>query len=159
MKRELGSRQHVHVVDELDGGEDGGDEESVDVEGVDGERGAAAQESVEVDVGDDVAGRAAAGEAEDALQVAADGDGRLGQPLERRHRAASGGRRRHHRAALLRLRRGGVVALRHPLQQRRQDGDHPRHRRRLCRPFPRRHGRWIDQNSDGEFLSAAAAAS
>ena len=55
----------------------------MDVEGVDGERGAAAQEAVEVDVGDDVAGRAAAGEAEDALQVAADGDGRLREPLER----------------------------------------------------------------------------
>jgi hypothetical protein len=105
----------------------------VDVEGVDGERGAAAQEAVEVDVGDDVAGRAAAGEAEDALQVAADGDGRLGEPLERRqYRGASSSSRR-------RRRRRGVVAFRHALQQRRQDGDHPRHGRRLC-PLPRRHG-------------------
>lgn len=123
-------KEYAHVVDELDGGEDGGDEQAVDVEGVDGERRAAAQEPVEVDVGDDVAGRAAAREPEDALQVPADGDGRLRQALERRHRPP----RRRHRL----LRRRRVVALRHPLQQRRQDRDHARHRG-LLHHLPRRH--------------------
>ena len=77
---------YVHVVHELGGEHDAGDEQAVDVEGVDGQRGLSAGEAVEVSVGHNEARRAAVGVLEDPPQVAVDGDRRPRQPLECRRR-------------------------------------------------------------------------
>lgn len=100
----------AHVVRELDGDEDAGEEEAVDAEGVEGDGGVAAGEAIEVDVGNDVAGGTATGVTEYALEVGAHRDGWFADSVE--------GRRRRHRAAAVRL-----VALRQPVEDGGESGD------------------------------------
>lgn len=89
----------------------------MDVEGVDGDGGVALEEAVEVDVGDDVARGATIGEAEDAFEVALDGDRGFREPVERRRavarRGGCGGAAEEE----------GVVALRDAVEEGGEDGD------------------------------------
>lgn len=69
---------NLHIIHELDGNQDAGDEKAVNVEGVDRQQWLPAREAVEVNVGHHEAGMAAVCVLEDPLQVAFNGDGRPG---------------------------------------------------------------------------------
>lgn len=97
----------LHIIHELCGDHDAGDEEAVDVKGVDGQGGLAVGEAVEVNVGDDEAGGAAIGVLEDPLEVALDGDAGAGEAVED--------------GDLLRLKLGGeIVGVGDSLEERRE---------------------------------------
>lgn len=65
---------YLHIIHELGGDHDAGDEEAVDVKGVDRQRRLAVSEPIEVNVGDDEAGGATICVLEDPLQVGLNGD-------------------------------------------------------------------------------------
>lgn len=110
-------KSNSHVVQELGGDHDAGDEQAVDVEGVERERRLPLREPLEVDVGDHEAGGAAVGVLEDPLQVAPDRDGGPRQAVEDRDPLG-----------LLVDLAVQVVGLRRLLQQRGEEGDEPGHR-------------------------------
>jgi hypothetical protein len=126
LRRRMG---YSHVVHELGGDHDGGDEQAVHAVRVDADhRGPrllillpvqrALREAVEVDVGDDEARGAAPRVPVDPLRVPPHGDRRQGLAPERRWRR----RRRSGSGA-------SVAALGCALQQPRQDGHRPGHAR------------------------------
>lgn len=73
---------NLHIIHELSGDHDTGNEETMYVEGVNGQQWLPLSEAVEVHVGHNEARRATVGVLEDPLEVAVDGDSGPGQPME-----------------------------------------------------------------------------